>query len=247
MHVDIDDRLMTWTLDRPEQSNGLDEATMDDMTSALDRLEEAGNGIVCLLIGGDQTVFSTGLDQDLLEACFHDPERFAVVVERSRLIFDRIEMLPMVTIACVDGECRLGGVELALCCDLIVAGKDARFCDGHLAYEALPGGGGTKRLPQRLGYSAALRFILEAPVLDAGQAAQWGLVDEVTGAGKANQRGAEIAASLRAHEPSLIYDIKASLRAASPVNAPPAQAGGFRVRLKAIRSAIRRTSKPAST
>ena len=228
MHADIDDRLMTWTLDRPEQSNGLDEATMDDMTSALDRLEEADNGIVCLLIEGAQTVFSTGLDQDLLEACFNDRERFAAVVERSRLIFDRIETLPMVTIACVDGECRLGGIELALCCDLIVAGKEARFCDGHLAYEALPGGGGTKRLPQRLGYSAALRFILESPILDASQAAQWGLVDEVTGAGKARQRGAEIAALLRTHEPSLIYDIKASLRAASPVREDRSYRQAFR-------------------
>ncbi len=228
MHVDIDDRLMTWTLDRPEQSNGLDETTMDDMTSALDRLEEAGKGIVCLLIRGSQTVFSTGLDQDLLEACFNDPVRFTAVVERSRLIFDRIEALPMVTVACIDGECRLGGIELALCCDLTIAGKDARFCDGHLAYEALPGGGGTKRLPQRLGYSAALRFILEAPLLDAGQAAQWGLVDEVTGAGKANQRGAQIAASLRTHEPSLIYDIKASLRAASPVSEDRSYRQAFR-------------------
>ena len=148
MRVDSDDRTMTWTLDRPSHSNGLDEPTMAQMEMALDTLEAPDCGIACLCVAGHATVFSTGLDGDLLDVCFNDRDRFAAVVQRSRDLFDRIEALPIVTIACIDGECRLGGVELAISCDLIVAGSDAKISDGHLAYEAMPGGGGTKRLPR---------------------------------------------------------------------------------------------------
>ena len=153
MRVENDNRTMTWTFDRPSDNNGLDEPTMMQIEAALDTLEIRDSDIACLSIVGDPAVFSTGLDSDMLDVCFRDPDKFTAVVQRSRDLFDWIEMLPVVTIACVDGECRLGGLELALTCDLIVAGSGAKISDGHLAYEALPGAGETKRLPCRIGYA----------------------------------------------------------------------------------------------
>ncbi|MEM8662703.1 MAG: enoyl-CoA hydratase/isomerase family protein, partial [Pseudomonadota bacterium] len=110
----------------------------------------------------------------------------------------------------------LGGLELALSCDIIVAGADAQIADGHLAYDAMPGSGGTRRLPARTGYSGALRFLLEAPTLDGETARRWGIVDEVAPAGGALPRGEEIARTIAARAPPLVHAIKASLRAASP-------------------------------
>ena len=219
MRVESKDGLMTWVLDRPDQGNGIDEATMASMEAALDTLEKPDGAFGALCIAGDKTVFSTGLDGAMLEVCFESREAFSAVVERMSKVLDRLEALPIVTIACIDGECRLGGVELALVCDVIVAGEGAAICDGHLAYDAMPGGGATKRLPARIGYSGALRFILEAPVLDAGQAKQWGLVDELAPAGEAHRRGEALAATVAQRDQSLIRAIKASLRAASPVSA----------------------------
>ena len=217
MRVERKDRLMTWTLDRPGQANGIDEKTLADMEGALDILEAQRSDIGCLQIVVDRNVFSTGLDGDLLEVCFRDRVKFAAVAGRLRSVLDRIEALPFVTIACVDGQCRLGGLELALACDLIVAGADARIRDGHLAYDAMPGAGGTNRLPARLGYSGALRFLLVGPTLGAREAVDCGLVDEVAPAGEARHRGAEIAAAVTQRDPSLVQDIKTSLRAASPI------------------------------
>lgn len=208
-------RLMIWALDRPEHSNGFDESTMAEMDVAIGKLEEGATDLSCLLIRGDETVFSTGLDAELLEICFQDRAKFTDIVRRMGGLLDRLAALPMVTIACVDGDCRLGGLELALACDLIIAGPNARITDGHLAFDAMPGGGATKRLPLRLGYSGALHFLLESPVLDGREALDIGLVDKVA-ANNANELGSEIAHIVTERDPVLMRSIKASLRAACP-------------------------------
>ncbi|WP_372577690.1 enoyl-CoA hydratase/isomerase family protein [Ruegeria hyattellae] len=209
---------MIWTLDRPEQANGIDAATMADMEVALTTLEAPDAQISCLMVCGHESVFSTGLDAEMLEHCFKDRATFTAAVRRMGLVLDRLAALRQVTIACVDGECRLGGLELALACDLIVAGAGAMITDGHLAYDAMPGGGATKRLPARLGYGGALQFLLESPVLNADEALAIGLVD-VVGERLAAERGAQIAGIVTERDSGLMRDLKASLRAASP---PPA-------------------------
>ncbi|MEX0348053.1 MAG: enoyl-CoA hydratase/isomerase family protein [Paracoccaceae bacterium] len=213
MHVQCDDRLMVWTLDRPAQSNGIDATTMADMEAALAKLETAEAQVSCLLVRGQESVFSTGLDADMLEVCFQDRAAFTAVVRRMGRVLDRLAALPQVTIACVDGDCRLGGLELALACDLIVAGTGAAITDGHLGYDAMPGGGATKRLPARLGYGRALQFLLESPLFDAQMAHAMGLVD-VVAEGMAAERGAQIARIVVERDPGLMRDLKASLRAA---------------------------------
>ncbi|WP_372573086.1 enoyl-CoA hydratase/isomerase family protein [Ruegeria jejuensis] len=215
MDVQHADRLMIWTLDRPAQANGIDAATMGDMEAALSALETPDSPLSCLLVQGHETVFSTGLDAEMLEVCFQDRAAFAEAVRRMGLVLDRLAALPLVTIACIDGECRLGGLELALACDLIVAGSGASITDGHLGFDAMPGAGATKRLPARLGYGRALHFLLESPVLDARAAHAMGLVD-IVAEGLAAERGADLVRIVTGRDPGLMRDLKASLRAACP-------------------------------
>ncbi len=79
----------------------------------------------------------------------------------------------------------------------------------------MPGGGATKRLPARLGYSGALRFLLESPVLDAQEALDMGLVDKVA-TGISHELGSRIAGIVTERDPALMRSIKASLRATCP-------------------------------
>ncbi len=216
MKIDGNARIATWTFDRPARGNGLDEATLAAMEAALDGLERDDGTVTCLLVAGAPAVFSTGLDQGLLGSCFADARAFAAVIERLNVILDRLEGLPLITVACVEGACRLGGLELALACDLIIAGADARLEDGHLAYDAMPGGGATRRLPGRLGYAGALRFILFGTAFDAAAALDHGLVDEAVATGGALARGEAIAGALAALHPAVVRGVKASLRAARP-------------------------------
>ena len=137
-------------------------------------------------------------------------------MDRLNAVLDRVEALPFLSVACVEGICRLGGLELALACDVIVAGEGAVISDGHLDYDAMPGGGETRRLPARVGYSGALRFILQKEILGATEAHQRGLVDEAVPSGQAPARGRALAETLSALHPSLMHGIKSSLRAAAP-------------------------------
>ncbi len=227
MRIAAAEHSTTWTFDRPEKTNGFDEATIAMMEDGLNILDGKRDHMACLCICGHQDVFSTGLDDALLETCFQDRDRFAAVVERHRRVVDRLEALPFVTIACVDGTCRLGGLELALACDLIIVGTEARIRDGHLAYDAMPGAGGTNRLPARLGYHGALHLILASPELTGQEALDRGLADELSPAGQAHVRGTQLASALSGHAPSLIRDIKASLRAARPAVADRFYAQAF--------------------
>ena len=210
-------QVVTWELNRPEQDNGLDLATIQSMELSLTELErESEQRVTCLLVVGHPAVFSTGLDSDLLETCFADAVTFRKVVDRMNRVLDRLEALPLISIACVEGHCRLGGLELALACDLIVAGESSEISDGHLAYDAMPGGGATRRLPARLGYSGALLFILQKETFSGTEAAKRGLVDEAVPAGQAPVRGREIAVSLAAVHSSVLHGIKSGLRVAAP-------------------------------
>jgi enoyl-CoA hydratase/carnithine racemase len=83
--------------------------------------------------------------------------------------------------------------------------------DGHLAYDAMPGGGATRRLPARLGYSGALLFLLRNEILIATEAARIGIVDETVPAGQAPDRGRELAASLAAVDASVAWAAGRSL------------------------------------
>ncbi|UCE62576.1 MAG: enoyl-CoA hydratase/isomerase family protein [Nitrospirota bacterium] len=216
MLITRNDRIVTWELNRPGQDNGLDIATFQAMESSLTELEHEAQRLNCLLVYGGLTVFSTGLDSELLKICFGDAAIFHEVVERLNRVLDRLEALPFISIACIEGLCKLGGLELALACDLIVAGESAMISDGHLAYDAMPGGGATRRLPPRLGYSGSLRFILQRETLTATEACKRGLVDEAVPRGQAPLRGKAIAEALSKRHPSLVHGIKTSLRAAAP-------------------------------
>ncbi len=216
MHVTRNDRVVTWELNRPEQDNGLDIDTLQAMGSSLTELERDAKQLVCLLVLGQPAVFSTGLDGELLKTCFGDAAIFREVVDRLNAVLDRLEALPFFSVACVEGVCRLGGLELALACDMIVAGEGAAISDGHLDYDAMPGGGETRRLPARIGYSGALRFILQKETLGATEAYKRGLVDEAVPNGQALLRGRALAETLSALHPSVVHGIKSSLRAAAP-------------------------------
>lgn len=211
--VTRNDRVVTWQLNRQESDNGLDIATFEEMELSLTEIEHDAEQLVCLLVVGQPTVFSTGLDGELLTTCFGDAVVFRAVIERLNQVLDRLEALPLVSIACLEGVCRLGGLELALACDLIVAGEGAQISDGHVIYDAMPGGGATRRLPARLGYSGALRFILQNESLSATDAVGCGLVDEAVPTGQAPMRGQVIASQIAGLHPTVVHGIKSSLRA----------------------------------
>lgn len=160
------------TLDRPERAHAYDAAHLDAMEGALDALAEAR--VVVLSSTGDRA-FCGGADLEAMRA-----SRWPDALDlRSQAVFTRLARLPGVTIAAVHGAAVAGGFELALACDLRVAGPRASFSLPETGLGLLPSAGGTTRLARLVGVSRAKDVILGGRTLDAPTALAWGVVQRL--------------------------------------------------------------------
>jgi enoyl-CoA hydratase/carnithine racemase len=92
---------------------------------------------------------------------------------------NRLETFPMPVIAALNGLTLAGGLELTLCCDLVVAARSARLGDAHANYGLLPGGGSSVRLPRKIGPTRAKYLLYTGEFVPAEQLVAAGLVNEV--------------------------------------------------------------------
>jgi enoyl-CoA hydratase/carnithine racemase len=161
----------TLTLNRPEVHNALDSKVFDTLDAHLEVLS-ADTSVGCVVVTGAGASFSSG--HDVAELVAGD------AVERSAAhgaVIDRLEALPKPTIAKIRGNCLTGGLELALACDLLVAGESARLRDTHGRWGLVPVWGMSVRLPERVGRSTALRLMFTGEAIDGATAERLGLVD----------------------------------------------------------------------
>jgi enoyl-CoA hydratase len=158
--------------------NAINREWIDGFGAILDDLGRQQD-IAALLIRSSQRTFSAGADLKLMRDCFateDGPGRMIETVRRMQRLFDRIEALPQVVIAEIGGAAHGGGFELALACDLRVAGDSAPLGLPEARLGLLPGAGGTQRLSRLAGPGVARRLILMAEVITGAQACDLGLV-----------------------------------------------------------------------
>lgn len=173
------------TLNRPESLNGLSPEILDGLHAGMDRAE-AEDDVRVLVIAGAGRAFCAGADlkhaQRLHELGGDAQQRFLRDIGAT---FDRLERLAAPTIGAVDGIACGGGLELLLVCDFVVATERARIGDAHANYGLLPGGGGSVRLPKRIGLSRAKRLMFSGDLLPAAELADTDLLTEVVADGDA--------------------------------------------------------------
>lgn len=167
---------------RPQAFNALTPEMVEQLDAALAAAESPA--VRALAITGSGPAFCAGADLNaVLEAGggAQDPglalRRF---LDRAGAVFSRLERLPKPTVAALNGVTMAGGLEVALCCDFIVADPSARLGEGHAKYAQLPGGGGSVRLPWRIGAARAKYLMFTGELLSAAQAQQWQLVDQLS-------------------------------------------------------------------
>jgi enoyl-CoA hydratase/carnithine racemase len=114
-------------------------------------------------------------------------------IGRFQDVFTRLQNLPVVTIAAVNGYALGGGCELALACDLRIAAEDAQFGQPEILLGVIPGAGGTQRLPRLVGVGRAKEIIFSGRFVKADEALAIGLVTEVVPASEAYRRAVELA------------------------------------------------------
>lgn len=166
------------TLNRPEALNSISPQTLDGLHEALD-LAENDSGVRVLILAAAGPAFCAGADLTQVRAVGETGGLDAFLADFGALL-GRIEASPLPVVAAVQGLAIAGGLELALACDFVVAARSAAFGDGHANYGLLPGGGGSVRLPSRVGAGTARRMMFTGAVIPATDLAHTDLVGELT-------------------------------------------------------------------
>jgi enoyl-CoA hydratase len=186
------------TITRPERRNAVDAATAFALREAYGRFEEDDDARALILTGEGPEAFCAGADlKAFAEAAKDgvDPEGWLANFPDGPLGFTRLTPSKP-ALAAISGWCLAGGLELALWCDLRIATEDAKlgFTERRFGVPLIDGG--TQRLPRIVGMGRALEMILTGRVVEAAEAKEWGLVNEVVATGGHVERALEIADGL---------------------------------------------------
>ncbi|MCU1353859.1 MAG: putative enoyl-CoA hydratase [Acidimicrobiales bacterium] len=176
--TEIVDRIVTITLNRPQQRNALSSELIRELRRAV-RAAEADDEVDVIVLTGSDPAFCAGLDLKELGAGGSALADTGATGESTRA--DRGPLPPCTkpVIGAVNGAAITGGFELALACDFLVASERARFADTHARVGIQPGWGLTVLLPQAIGLRRAREMSATGNFLDAPTALAWGLVNHV--------------------------------------------------------------------
>ncbi|CAO3428073.1 enoyl-CoA hydratase/isomerase family protein [Azospirillum endophyticum] len=190
------------TLNRPEELNAIDPRMIAEFAEALDRAA-ADAGVVALVITGAGRAFCAGADLGFLnrEPAGSRADAAAAFVRSASALMDRIEAFPKPVIAAVKGLATAGGMELVLSCDLVLAGRGARFGDGHANYGLLPGAGASARLPRKIGPTRAKHLFFTGDLVPAEELAISGLINQVVEDGELDSAVESLIRKLAAKSP----------------------------------------------
>jgi enoyl-CoA hydratase len=177
-------------------ANALSAAVIADLSDAVDRLAaDPGIRAVVFTATGDRAYLS-GADITEFPELLADPGKVTRRTSAVNELFTRIASLPQPTIAAVRAPALGGGLEFVLLCDLVVSGPRARFALPEVGLGIIPGGGGTQRLPRRVGPGRAMEMVLLGTSLTAAEAHQIGLVNRLVPDEEVNETAMDLAREL---------------------------------------------------
>ncbi|MEU4171767.1 crotonase/enoyl-CoA hydratase family protein [Streptomyces sp. NPDC026665] len=210
--VEPDGPVLRITLDRPAKANALDADMIEQLSRALTRLSE-DSGLRAAVIHGNGKHFTGGLDlasvaprlaagdDSLLPRDGRDPWG----------LYRAPAGKPVVT--AVHGRCFTAGLELVLNSEICVAAEDTVFGQQEVSRGIIALGGAPIRLPQRVGWGNAMRYLLTGDTFDAREAWRIGLVQEVVPAGEQLDRAMELAHRIAAQAPLAVQATLTDARA----------------------------------
>ncbi|HEY6515515.1 MAG TPA: enoyl-CoA hydratase-related protein [Steroidobacteraceae bacterium] len=190
-------------LNRPDRLNALNMAVRESLAAHFTELA-SDEAVRCVVLTGDEKAFAAGADVAELAQRSPTDEAFA----KSRAAWAAVERYRRPIIAAVNGFALGGGCELALHCDIIIAGEGAKLGQPEVKLGIMPGAGGTQRFLRAAGKFSAMRWLLTGDLLSASQAQQLGLVSEVLPDGEVLKHALQLAARIAALPPLAVAAIK---------------------------------------
>ena len=163
------------TLNRPKALNALSNGLVSELGQALDAFE-ADEDIGAIVITGSEKAFAAGADiKEMASKSFTDCYLQDFITSG----WEAVTKIRKPVIAAVAGFALGGGCEVAMMCDFILAGDNAKFGQPEITLGIIPGAGGTQRLTRAVGKAKAMEMVLTGRLIDATEAERSGLVSRV--------------------------------------------------------------------
>ena len=194
----------TCRIDSPATRNALSPALLASIADSLESLA-ADEEVRCVVLAGSEEVFATG-------EVVRDSGDDALALEADA--WRRLGSIEKPVVAAVSGWALGSGFELALTCDLIVAGKTARFGLPDISLGVIPSGGATQRLTRALGRQVASELVLTGRRIEADEARRYGLVNSVVDKRLWLERAMRVAEGIAAAPPLAMHQAKQAILAA---------------------------------
>jgi enoyl-CoA hydratase len=176
-------------LNRPKQLNALNDALMNELGEAL-RTFDGNEAIGAIVITGGEKAFAAGADiGGMKDWSYMDVYKTDFITRN----WETIRSVRKPVIAAVAGFALGGGCELAMMCDIVIAGENARFGQPEIKLGIIPGAGGTQRLPRAIGKAKAMDLILTGRMMDAQEAERSGLVSRIVPSDKVLEEAIAVA------------------------------------------------------
>jgi enoyl-CoA hydratase/carnithine racemase len=190
VRFEVSDGVGTIRLDRPPV-NALNEQVAREIDEAVAQAR-ADDSVRAVVVWGGEKVFAAGAD--IKEMGDLDAVTMYRYIGEFQDVFTRLERLPKITIAAINGYALGGGCELSMACDLRIAADDAQLGQPEILLGVIPGAGGTQRMPRLVGVGRAKEIIYSGRFVKAEEALAIGLVNEVVPAAEVYQQALKRAA-----------------------------------------------------
>lgn len=225
IHVSVQDGVAILTLQKPEAGNTISDArTIEELEHAIGDLQTAA-GVSVLILTGSEKIFSAGGNLKAMRARAGMFAGQPVDLYRNyrngvQRITELMASLDIVTIAAVNGAAIGAGCDLALMCDLRIAGRKARFGQAFINFGIIPGDGGAWFLARAVPHHLAAELLFTGRIIDAAEAERMGLVNEVVEDDQLLARALEVAAEIAAKPPLALRLSKRLLNRALALSLP---------------------------
>jgi methylglutaconyl-CoA hydratase len=208
--VDINDKIATVTLNRPDVRNAFNEHSINDLARAFSELGRNEN-VRAIVLAGNGPALCAGGDLNWMKKMAHytHEENEADAMQLAQML-RTIYLCPKPTVARVHGDCYAGGMGLVSACDIIVAVPEANFCLSEVKLGLI----------KAMGEQASRRYFLTAERFSAAEAHRIGMVHELVPADALDAKMAEVLKALVTNSPNAVKEAKVLVRdiAGKPVN-----------------------------
>ena len=212
--IETKDRIAILTINRPEVHNAMDHETWVELQNAVHELDENADIRVVIITGAGGKSFASGGDlNELLERSVVEQ-----MFVQSNAILNEIYNMRKPVIAAIEGYALGGGCELAMACDIRIAGKQSKFGQTETGLGIIPAAGATQRLQRMVGIGMAKYLIFTGEIIGAEEALRIGLIEKVVDAGQALTVAMEIARKIAEKAPIAVSLAKTAINVGANVD-----------------------------